>query len=125
MTAAKKTTVNFETRNGRTLSRRTDYHPNGKVAETGLYGQGLNHWAWDIPIGIIREYYDNGQLKSEVAHNEQGARDGESCYYDRKGKLILKVIYHLDRKVKEIDYLAIEKAEAMKNIFIITKDPEE
>lgn len=118
---SKKTEVDFETKNGRTLSRRTDYYENGQIAATGLYGSGLNHWAWDIPIGKIKHYYDNGQLKSEENYDDQGAKDGEFSHYDKRGKLVLKVTYKSDKKIKEVDYLAIEKEEAEKNIYIPPK----
>ncbi len=99
-----KTEVSFVERNGRTFSKRIVYHDNGQIAEIGLYGNSLESWSWDVPNGVVRKYFRDGQLEAEILYDEQGIRDGESLYYDSKGRLIRKVVYSQDRKVEEISY---------------------
>ncbi len=99
-----KTEVSFVERNGRTFSKRIVYHDNGQIAEIGLYANSLESWSWDIPSGVVRKYFRDGQLEAEIVYDEQGTRDGESLFYDSHGKLIRKVIYLQDRKVEEITY---------------------
>jgi antitoxin component YwqK of YwqJK toxin-antitoxin module len=99
-----KTEVSFVDRNGRTLSKRTSFYENGQVAEIGLYGHNLGEWSWNVPIGAVRRFYENGQLKCELLYDEQGVRDGESVYYNRYGRLLRKEIFSNDRKIKEILY---------------------
>jgi len=99
-----KTEVNLIERNGRTFSERIEYYENGQISKTGIYTNGLNSWAWNIPTGIIRSYYESGQLKSEIAYNEFGSLDGESSYYDIKGVKTKKIIYSNDTLVAEEIY---------------------
>lgn len=112
---SKKTKVEFEIKNGRTLSRRTEYYENGEIAVTGLFGGGSSHWSWGIPAGKIKYYYDNGQLKSEESYDDHGSKEGDFLYYDRAGKLVLKVTYKSDKKIKEVDYVSLEKEELERN----------
>jgi antitoxin component YwqK of YwqJK toxin-antitoxin module len=105
-----KTEVSFVDRNGRTLSKRTSYYESGQVAEVGLYGHNLGDWSWSVPIGVIRKFYENGQLKCELAYDDQGVRDGESVFYSQYGRLVRKEIFSNDRKIKEINFEKSESA---------------
>lgn len=96
-----RTEVAFVEKNGRTLSKRTSYHENGQVAQIGLYGNGQGQWSWNVPVGIEKNYFDNGQLESEISYNESGSKDGESNYYNKSGKLIRKCVHSRDRLVEE------------------------
>ncbi len=99
-----KTEVSFVVRNGRTFSKRIVYHENGQIAEVGLYSNSLESWSWDVPSGVVRRYFSDGQLEAEILYDEQGSLDGESLYYDYRGRLIRKIVYVQDRKVEEIAF---------------------
>ncbi len=99
-----RTEVTFVERNGRTFSKRVVYHDNGQIAEIGLYGRSLESWSWDVPNGVIRKYFRNGQLECELLYDEHGVRDGESLFFNMYGKLIRKEVYQRDRKVEEVTY---------------------
>lgn len=88
-------------KNGRTFSKRTDYHENGQVAKMGVYSNNQSDWCWSICIGIVTSYYENGQLKSEENFDDNGSRDGESTYYDKDGFLTRRAFYQKDRLIKE------------------------
>lgn len=96
-----KTQIEFEERNGRTYSRRKDVYENGQVAKEGTYTNSLGSWSWDIPVGVVRSYFESGQLMSEEVYDDHGTRSGESVYYDKTGKLLSRVHYEDGRKIKE------------------------
>lgn len=96
-----KTEVIFIEKEGRTFSKRSVYFENGQVAEVGLYVNSLNDWSWNIPIGTVRTFYLNGMVKSEIAYDDYGSKDGESLYYNMNGKLIRKCNYAKDNLIKE------------------------
>jgi len=96
-----KTEVTFVERNGRTLSKRTAYYENGQIAEIGTYSIGQHSWGWNVPVGVVKTYFENGQLKSELAYNESGVLDGDCLYFDQNGELIKRLTYSKDRLVKE------------------------
>lgn len=96
-----RTEVAFVERNGRTLSKRTSYYENGQIAHIGLYGNGQGQWSWNVPVGIEKNYFDNGQIESEISYNEAGSKDGESLYYNKNGKLIRKCVHSKDVLIQE------------------------
>lgn len=95
-----KTDVNFVNINGRTLSQRISFHENGKISQEGMFGIG-NGWRWNIPVGKIKNYFEDGILESELIYNDYGALDGECLYFDRKGQLIKKIKYANDKVIQE------------------------
>lgn len=104
-----KTEVAFVEKNGRTFSKRTAYYENGQIAEVGIYAIGQHGWGWNIPVGVVKSYFENGQLKSELAYNESGILDGECVYFDLTGALIKKLTYSQDKLIKE-EILKVEEA---------------
>lgn len=104
-----KTEVTFIEKNGRTLSKRISYFENGQVAEIGLYGNAHNNWSWNVPVGSVKKYYENGQLESEVSYNEFGTLEGESSYFSRAGKLLRKTVHQNDILIKLDEYMEEEK----------------
>ena len=98
----RKTEVIFIEKEGRTFSKRTEYFENGQVAEVGLYVNSLNDWSWNIPSGIVRSFYMDGRVKSEILYDEYGCKDGDSIYYDKKGRLEKKASYSKDILVSEV-----------------------
>jgi antitoxin component YwqK of YwqJK toxin-antitoxin module len=99
----RKTEVIFIEKNGRTFSKRTEYFENGQIAEIGLYVNSLNNWSWNIPNGVVRSFYSDGRIKSEVNYDDYGCKDGESNYFDKNGVTIKKRIYSKDVLIKEIN----------------------
>lgn len=83
-----RTEVTFVEKNRRTFSKRVEFYENGQVAKTGLHANSPGGWFWAIPAGPVVTYYENGVLKSEIHHDEYGNFEGESRYFDEKGKLI-------------------------------------
>lgn len=95
-----KTEVLFEEKNGRTYSRRKEYFEDGTLAREGIYSCG-NGWAWDIPAGTITTYFKSGQLMSVEEFDDCGNHDGESVFYNEKGKVTLRIHYVKDKKIRE------------------------
>jgi antitoxin component YwqK of YwqJK toxin-antitoxin module len=100
--------VVFVEKNGRTLSKRTSYYENGQIAEVGIYGNGQGDWSWNIPVGVVKKYFENGQIESEIPYNDYGAREGESNFYDKKGKLIRKSIHSKDLLIEDKSFVGVE-----------------
>lgn len=115
MPAKIKTEVEFEEKNGRTYSRRTDFYENGQICKTGTYTCSQNTWAWDVPAGAVKSFFENGQLESEVLYNEFGVQDGESTYFDKKGSLLARVLFRDGVKIDE-KVLAQEAEQALENV---------
>lgn len=103
MTDKPKTQVTLEEKNGRTYSRRKEYHENGILAKEGLYASG-NQWAWDVPAGKVTTWFKSGNVSSVEEFDEHGNRDGESAYYNDKGQLTLKRLYAKDKILREIHF---------------------
>lgn len=106
-----KTEVSLIERNGRTVSKRTAYYENGQVAETGTYSISQHGWSWNVPIGVVKSYFENGQLKSEISYSENGSLDGESFFYDSHGTLLKKQSYAKDKLLNEEVYVLEENFE--------------
>lgn len=85
--------IDFEERNGRTLSRRKEFFPNGNLFREGLYSKGYSKWEWDIPIGMVKTYNESGHLRSEEFYDDSGTLEGESKYYSKSGELEKIVTY--------------------------------
>lgn len=96
-----KTEVSLIERNGRTVSKRTAFFENGQIAETGIYSISQHGWSWNVPVGVVKSYFENGQLKSEISYNENGSLDGECLYYDSHGTLLKKQSYAKDKLINE------------------------
>ncbi len=99
----RKKTVEAEVfeKNGRSFSRRTEYYDNGQVRMTGVFTCSQNDWSWSVAAGPITHYYEDGTLKSSASYNDHGALDGESSYYDRKGKLAKRTKHKNDKLLEE------------------------
>lgn len=93
--------VNFEEKNGRTLSRRKEFYENGNLYKEGLYSIGQGSWEWNIPIGVVRTYSEQGILTSEEHYDEAGTLEGDSKYYTPKGELAKVVTYSNGKKTNE------------------------
>ena len=52
----------------------------------------------------VKEYYDNGNLKSVEYFNKEGEQEGESKYYKENGKLDYSTFYNNGKFVKAIIY---------------------
>jgi antitoxin component YwqK of YwqJK toxin-antitoxin module len=96
-----RTEAVLETRQGRTVSRRKEFYQNGNLCSEGTYAHAMGKWEWDVPVGNIKHYNEDGTLKSEEHYNDSGDRDGESAYFDFKGRPLSKSIYHEGKKTKE------------------------
>jgi hypothetical protein len=92
----KRTHAELFEKNGRVFSKRTEYYDNGQVAMTGIFTCSQNDWSWNVAVGVVLHYYEDGVMMSSVGHDEYGARDGESLYYDTMGKLVKKQRYAKD-----------------------------
>jgi len=101
MTSKYKTVVDLEDRNGRVVSRRKEYHANGNLYREGVFSRGQKSWEWNCPMGIVRTYHENGQLKCEEHYDEHGVREGETIIYDPKGTILKKITYIHDKIVRE------------------------
>jgi len=101
-----KTDVAFIEKSGRTFSKRTEYYENGQVAQVGVYVNNQRDWSWTIPTGVVKSYFENGQLKSEISYNENGSLEGESNYFNSEGKLVKKLRYSKDILQEEVIYEA-------------------
>jgi antitoxin component YwqK of YwqJK toxin-antitoxin module len=97
-----RTKVEFIEKNGRTLSHRTDTYENGQIASIGVFGCGQNSWAWDVPVGIIKSFYEDGILKSEEHFDDFGCQEGEAKFYDFKGRLTMTVYFENGLRIKEV-----------------------
>lgn len=106
-----KTEVSLIERNGRTVSKRTAFYENGQIAETGTYAISQHGWSWNVPIGVVTSYFENGQIKSEISYNESGSLDGESIYFDSKGTLLKKQNFLKDKLIDEVVFVAEENFE--------------
>lgn len=100
----RRTEVSLVEKNGRTFSKRTEYYESGAVAETGLFACTSNDWAWTIPTGIVKTYYENGKTKSEVSYDEHGSLEGECLYYCEKGNLLKKQKFSNDKLISEENF---------------------
>lgn len=96
-----KTEVSLVERNGRTLSKRTAFYDNGQIAEIGTYSISQHAWAWNVPVGVVKTYFENGQLKSELNYNESGILDGECLYFNQQGEMVKRLTYVKDKLIKE------------------------
>ncbi|WPU64752.1 toxin-antitoxin system YwqK family antitoxin [Peredibacter starrii] len=92
--------VNFETRNGRTLSHRREFFENGILFREGHYSKSQASWGWDIPIGTVKTFDENGTLRKEEHFDETGSLSGESKYFTAKGELQRTATYS-DGKLKD------------------------
>src|SRR5665647_468121 len=98
-----RTEVTFETQQGRVLSKRKEYYENGTLFREGTYSKGNGSWTWDVAIGKVVSYFEDGQLMSEELFDDQGSHEGETRIYNRKGKLQKRIIYKNDLKVEEFE----------------------
>ena len=98
-----RTEVTFVEKNKRTFSKRVEFYENGQIAKTGLYANSPGGWLWAIPAGPVISYYEDGTLKSEILHDEFGNLEGESRYFDEKGKLKRTKSYQQDKLIEEVD----------------------
>jgi antitoxin component YwqK of YwqJK toxin-antitoxin module len=108
-----RSVVNFEERNGRSLSNRKEYFENGNLFREGYYSKSQANWSWDIPIGVVRTFNENGTPKSEELYDEAGYLDGESKFYNKKGELERTALY-LDGKLQKETVLIDSNAVAEK-----------
>ncbi len=99
-----KTDVVFIEKKGRTYSKRTDYFENGNIAHIGMYGNTPSNWAWTIPTGIIRTFYENGRIQSEISYDDHGSLNGESNFYNFYGQKIMRRVYDDDKLIDETVY---------------------
>lgn len=107
-----KTEVKFVEVSGRTLSQRTSYYEDGTVAVKGTYGASQNGWEWNVPVGIVEKFYENGQLEHKLIYNTNGNLDGECVFYNKKGEMVRKRLYAKDVLIEEHNYVdeaALEK----------------
>lgn len=88
-------------KNGRSFSRRTEYYENGQVRMTGVFTCSQNDWSWNVAVGPVTHYYEDGTLKSSASYNDYGALDGESSYYDKKGNLAKRTRHQNDKLLEE------------------------
>ncbi len=99
----KRTEAELFEKNGRTFSKRTEFYDNGQIAMTGVFTSSQNDWSWNVAVGTVMHYYEDGVVKSSQSYDDYGALDGESLYYDIKGNLMKKLRYAKDILVsKEI-----------------------
>ena len=96
-----KSEVTFVERNGRTLSKRKEYYENGKLLREGLYSKGQGSWGWNIPVGSIVTFYENGKMKCEELFDEAGNLNGETKLYNSEGILEKTVIYLNGKEIKK------------------------
>lgn len=97
----RKTEVSLFEKAGRTYSKRSEFFENGQLALIGVFANSANDWSWNIPVGTVKTYFENGQLESELTYDEHGSLDGESSYYDKKGNLLKKLKYAKDVLINE------------------------
>lgn len=95
-----RTEVTFVERNGRTLSQRKEFNEGGTLVREGLYSKAFGSWGWDIPIGAILSFNDNGTLKCEEHFDESGVRSGECKFYSRQGELE-KIVTYVNGKIEK------------------------
>ena len=99
-----RTEVVLETRQGRTVSRKKDFFLNGNLYSEGTYSNALGRWEWDIPVGNIKHYNKDGTLKSDQQYDEHGERDGDTSFFNEKGKLLSKITYIKGKKITEVHF---------------------
>ena len=97
-----KTNIQLENYQGKTVSRRREFYENGTLYREGLYTKGHGGWAWDIPMGPIKTYYQTGIIMSEEVFDEYGNREGESIYYDKNGNITKRITYRKDKVINEV-----------------------
>lgn len=99
-----RTEVSLIEDKGRTLSQRVSFYQNGQVAEKGTFGYSSNKWGWNVPMGIIEKFYDNGVTACRISYDGNGYLNGESHYFDRNGNLIKTMIHSKDKLIREMVY---------------------
>ncbi len=58
-------------------------YPNGKIKYQA-------HFKNDIPVGVFKRYYSNGQLFAYIVYDNEGKGTGDATYYWDDGKLLAK-----------------------------------
>ena len=98
----KKTVVDFEEVNGKTLVRRKEYYATGQLFCEGTYSKSGRNWGWDLPVGTLKTYFDNGKLQTEEQFNKNGDLHGERKTFDREGNLTKTQIYEESKLLREL-----------------------
>lgn len=104
-----RTEVEFESHFGKTVSRRKEFFENGNLFREGLYTKGQWDWGWDIPMGTVKTFFEDGIMKSSEVFDEFGNREGESSYFDKKGVLLKRITYRADKIVLEENFEVVEE----------------
>lgn len=99
-----RTEVQFESHFGKTVSHRKEFFENGILFREGLYTKGQGDWGWDIPMGTVKTFFDDGVLKSSEVYDEFGNREGESIYFNKKGEMLKKITYRADKIISEENF---------------------
>ena len=73
------------------------YYKNGKLKESGKYAiidylLNIKEMSTSFKDGIIKEFYENGKLKSEVNYSD-GLKEGKSSFYKETGQLDKEITY--------------------------------
>jgi hypothetical protein len=104
-----RTEVLFESHYGKTVSHRKEFFENGNLFREGLYTKRQGEWGWDIPMGPIKTFFEDGILKSNELFDEFGNREGESTFFNKKGELIKKIHYRADKIISEENFEPVEE----------------
>lgn len=81
------------------LTRKTFYDTGKLLQESTLVAAGL--WASEFKVGVSKKYHDNGKLESLENYDKFGDLEGESFYYDNRGKILRKRTFARNQLVKE------------------------
>jgi len=77
------TLINYVDINGLKQGYWEKKYPNGKIKYQARFKN-------DVPVGVFKRYYTNGQLFAYIIYDDEGKGTGDATYYWDDGKLLAK-----------------------------------
>ena len=93
----------FEYKDGKVFINKKSFFTNGNPQVVGRYFSDPKH-NYDLPVGLIKTYYEMTGLAYEENFNSEGKLEGESLYYGENGKVILRKVFKDGALVSEKNF---------------------
>lgn len=98
-----KFTHSYEYKDNNVFINKKSFYSNGNRQVEGRFrvSSQLNY---DLPVGLIKNYYEITGLAFEENFNNEGKQEGESLYYGEDGRVLLRKIFKDGNLVSEKNF---------------------
>lgn len=93
----------YEYKDNNVFINKKSFYSNGNRQLEGRFRVSSKH-SNDLPIGLIKNYYEITGLAFEENFNDEGKQEGESLYYGEDGKVLLRKIFKNGNLVSEKNF---------------------